>query len=77
VMGKTATVEVTPEQAILLASAQSSGTLSLSLRPLGDTAVVASLADGKKKSGSGYSGPVAVFRYGQAAKIDPQQERAQ
>jgi pilus assembly protein CpaB len=77
VMGKTATVEVTPEQAEMLSSAQSSGILSLALRPLGDTTAVATLADGRRKSGGGYDGPVAVFRYGQAAKADPQQERAQ
>lgn len=79
VIGKTATVEVTPEQAEMISSAQGAGTLSLALRPLGDTAAVATLSDPrKKKTGADYDGPVAVIRYGMTAPTGAaQQEKAQ
>lgn len=61
VIGKTATVEVTPAQAEILSAAEGSGTLSLALRPLTDDAA---------KNGplvqtmAGNGGSVAVIRYG-------------
>ena len=66
VVGKTATVEVSPEQAEVLSGAVISGTLSLALRPLADG--VASLDDPahKKRAASTYDGPVSVIRYGMA-----------
>jgi pilus assembly protein CpaB len=64
VVGKTATIEVTPEQAETIAAAGISGQLSLSLRPLSD-ANVASLDDAtRKRHGAAYDGPVSVIRYG-------------
>jgi pilus assembly protein CpaB len=58
VVGKTATLELTPSQAELVASAQNSGTISLSLRGLGDSDA---LASNKPISADG---PVSVIRYG-------------
>jgi pilus assembly protein CpaB len=77
VIGKTATLEVTPDQAELLYSAQTGGTLSLSLRPLGDNQIVASAASTRKKPASSYDGPVSVIRYGLAAGAPAQQEKTQ
>ena len=78
VIGKTATVEVTPEQAELLSSAQSAGQLSLALRPLGDSGEVADMSDARrKKSRSGADGPVAVIRYGMTAPSNPAQQETQ
>jgi pilus assembly protein CpaB len=77
VIGKTATLEVTPEQAEVLYSAQTSGTLSLSLRPLGDNQLVASAASSKKKTSANSDGPVSVIRYGLSAGAPVQQEKAQ
>jgi pilus assembly protein CpaB len=62
VIGKTATVEVTPEQAETISAAGSSGVLTLSLRPLSD-AKVAGLDDPANKRRSA-DGPVSVIRYG-------------
>jgi len=77
VIGKTATVEVTPEQAELLSSAQSAGQLSLALRPLGDSGEVADLSARRKTSRSGADGPVAVIRYGMTAPSNPAQQETQ
>jgi pilus assembly protein CpaB len=77
VIGKTATLEVTPEQAELLYSAQTGGTLSLSLRPLGDNQLVASAAVSRKKPGASYDGPVSVIRYGLTGAQSAQQEKPQ
>jgi pilus assembly protein CpaB len=59
VVGKTATLELTPAQAELVAAAQSEGMLSLSLRGLGDNMVVATT-----RPASSDDGPVSVIRYG-------------
>jgi pilus assembly protein CpaB len=77
-VAKTATVEVMPDQAEKLSSAQSAGSLSLTLRPLGDNDAVA-LNKPKKKYAESYDGPVEVIRYGVAgaAKASAQQEKAQ
>jgi len=63
VVGKTATVEVSPEQAELIAAAAQSGVLSLSLRPLSND-VATDDASGTKKRVAAYDGPVSVIRYG-------------
>lgn len=69
VIGKTATLEVTPAQAEQVAKAQNQGTLSLSLRPLvsGDTAVASNApkpasarSDGDQEGGD----QVSIIRYG-------------
>jgi pilus assembly protein CpaB len=75
VVGKTATVEVSPEQAEVISAAVLSGSLSLALRPLSD-GNVASLDDpAHKKRASAYDGPVSVIRYGLASAN--RQENAQ
>jgi pilus assembly protein CpaB len=56
VEGKTATLELTPGQAEVIARASEAGTLSLSLRPLDDSGPVAAATDD--------GGPVNVIRYG-------------
>ncbi|HTC84313.1 MAG TPA: Flp pilus assembly protein CpaB [Rhizomicrobium sp.] len=66
VIGKTATVELAPEQAEVIAAASQSGLLSLALRPLTDGVN----ADGtdktapKKRTASAYDGAVSIIRYG-------------
>jgi pilus assembly protein CpaB len=81
VMGETATVEVLPEQAELLSSAQAQSInrqLALALRPLGDTEEAENVAGmRRKKSSANSDGPVAVIRYGMAAGNSAQQERPQ
>jgi pilus assembly protein CpaB len=62
VVGKTATVEVTPEQVEVI-SAATSGQLSLSLRPLSDANVA---DDTVRKHRAANDGPVSVIRYGMA-----------
>ncbi|HKX64493.1 MAG TPA: Flp pilus assembly protein CpaB [Rhizomicrobium sp.] len=67
VIGKTATVEVSPEQAEVLSGAGITGSLSLALRPLRE-GNVASLDDParKRRAAATYDGPVSVIRYGMA-----------
>ena len=78
VVGKTATLELTPEQAELVAAAQNTGTLSLSLRGLGDNQALATT-----RTNTSDDGPVAVIRYGithandSASTVQGQRERAQ
>jgi pilus assembly protein CpaB len=69
VVGKTATVEVTPEQAEMIAAAAVTGQLSLALRPLG--ALAANEDDVSRKPRSTIDGPVAVIRYGMAPGARP------
>lgn len=64
VVGKTATVEVSPEQAELIAAAAISGVLSLSLRPLSNDVSAEDSAGTKKRVAAAYDGPVSVIRYG-------------
>jgi pilus assembly protein CpaB len=71
---KTATLELTPQQAERVARAQASGTLSLSLRPLADhlaanaiggqDRVAAARAKYNNPADSSDAGEVAVIRYG-------------
>jgi pilus assembly protein CpaB len=63
VVGKTATVEVTPQQAELIAAAAQSGVLSLSLRPLSND-VAAEDASAAKKRVAASDGYVSIIRYG-------------
>jgi pilus assembly protein CpaB len=65
VSAKSATLELTPGQSQIVARGQMAGTLSLALRPLGDTGEVASLED-KLKNVKDNEGPVQVIRYGLA-----------
>jgi pilus assembly protein CpaB len=60
--GKTATLELTPRQAEILALAQSMGEISLSLRSLADTAPGQSEATAK--IGDAYSNSVKFLKYG-------------
>lgn len=60
VVGKTATLELTPGQAEKIARASASGTLSLSLRALGDNVASGAQASAEDSSGGG----VSVIRYG-------------
>src|ERR1700761_2777932 len=64
VVAKSATLELTPVQAEIIARSAQAGQLSLALRPLGDTGEVASLEDKLKKMKD--TGPVSVIRYGMA-----------
>jgi pilus assembly protein CpaB len=61
VIGKTATLEMTPSQAQSVAAAENLGTISLSLRPLADNDTpVASNLPGD----ADHSGQVSIIRYG-------------
>ncbi|HYS46321.1 MAG TPA: Flp pilus assembly protein CpaB [Rhizomicrobium sp.] len=74
VVGKTATVEVSPEQAEAIAAASTSGQLSLALRPLSNGSVAG--LDNKptpKRSAASYDGPVSVIRYGMAGSGNRQE----
>jgi pilus assembly protein CpaB len=71
VIGKTATVEVTPEQAAALTSAQGAGQLSLALRPLAEETLAGGSA--RNRSRGGYDGPVAIIRYGMMASAGQQE----
>jgi pilus assembly protein CpaB len=77
VVGKTATVEVSPEQAIIVAQAAQAGQLSLSLRPLGDNVDVAALDPKNRKHVGDSNGPVQIIRYGMIGGRPRQQETAQ
>jgi len=66
VIGKTATVEVSPEQAEVIAAAGQSGQLSLALRPLSD-GVADNNTDksaAKKRTATAYDGAISIIRYG-------------
>ena len=66
VVGKTATVEVSPEQAEVIAGAGLSGSLSLVLRPLTDSGVASDdSAARKRRAVASADTPVSVIRYGQ------------
>jgi pilus assembly protein CpaB len=63
VVAKTATLEVSPEQAQLVMQAQTAGTLSLALRSLADSSASA-LAASALGSQANRQGPIAILRYG-------------
>lgn len=76
VLAKTATLELTPEQAEAVERAQASGTISLSLRGLGDTSPASNQPVASSKSsllGSG-EGDVYVLRYGVPRAAEAQKE---
>jgi pilus assembly protein CpaB len=80
VIGKTATVEVTPLQAGMIYSAQGAGQLSLALRPLGDNQATddASEQAGKKKTAYADVGaPVNIIRYGLSSATSSNQNQNQ
>jgi len=66
VVGKTATIEVTPDQAEAIAGAAVSGVLSLALRPLSDATVAGGDNPGAHLRSASADGPVSVIRYGMA-----------
>lgn len=66
VLAKTATLELTPAQAEMVAKAQTTGALSLSLRALGDSQAVAQNALAPR-SGTESGDSVDIIRYGVSA----------
>lgn len=60
VIGKTATLELTPAEAETVARSSATGTLSLSLRALGDNAAPGAIAS----AGGSPAGSVSIIRYG-------------
>ena len=68
VVGRTATLEVRPRQAELLALAASMGNLSLALRSLQD-ALPGGLEDGGNKLSEGVSSKITVLRFGVASNV--------
>ena len=68
VVGKTATVEVTPEQGEAIAGAAVTGTLSLALRPLADANVSDADDAAKRPKSATAEGPVSVIRYGMTGR---------
>jgi pilus assembly protein CpaB len=74
VVGKTATVEVTPEQAELISAAGTTGALSLALRPLSENNV-ANNDEATRKHRSMTDGPVSIIRYGMAGAVSRQESQ--
>lgn len=72
VIGKTATLELTPDEAEMVAAAGTTGSLSLTLRGLGDNQTVA--ANTPRAHGDG---PVAIIRYGIAKPASGQNDEVQ
>ena len=68
VVGKTATLELKPEQTELLARARQTGTLSLALRSIADINVAENHVDEKNKRSDG----IAVVRYGVSTTMTTQ-----
>ena len=64
VIGKTATVEVTPEQAEAIAAAAQTGSLALALRPLRDGVADNDDSVAPKKKVAAVDGAVSIIRYG-------------
>jgi pilus assembly protein CpaB len=71
VIGKTATVEVTPEQAEQVAGASQTGSLALALRPLRDALAENSAPEPKKHVASA-DGAVSIIRYGITGTVNQQ-----
>jgi len=63
VIGKTATLELKPEQATDLAAARQAGTLSLALRSIADVSQTSDIGDSRNKRAES----INVVRYGVAA----------
>jgi pilus assembly protein CpaB len=66
VLAKTATIELTPKQADLVSRSAASGTISLTLRALGDNANSNSTLAAKARDDKSDDGQVTVVRYGVA-----------
>ncbi len=64
VLAKTATLELTPLQAEKVERAQASGTISLSLRALGDDGSRAPVASNASADETDAAGPTTIIRYG-------------
>ena len=69
VVGKTATVELTPQQAETIALSRQQGTLSLTLRSLVDSQ--SSVPEGGDESQSGTKGSINTVRYGVSTQSTP------
>jgi len=76
VVGKTATVEVSPEQAEAISAAGTSGQLSLALRPLSEDTVASVNDPARKRRTAAVDNPVSVIRYGMSG-ANQQQESEQ
>jgi pilus assembly protein CpaB len=74
VLAKTATLELTPQQAEATERAQASGTISLSLRGLGDTNSSNGAAAAKSSMLGSGEGDVYVLRYGVPRSAGAQKE---
>lgn len=73
VLGGTATLELSPDQANAVQRAETDGSISLALRPLGDNNENARVASTHPR-GSVYDGGVAIIRYGiQSGNNNPDQ----
>lgn len=70
VVGKTATLELAPEQAEVVSLAQASGTLSLALRGLGDTATADDVL-ARERARKNHRGTVSLIRYGHTVAAAP------
>ncbi len=66
VLAKTATLELAPDQATLLARSAAAGTISLTLRALGENANSSVAANAGRKDG----GQIVVVRYGVTRGVD-------
>jgi pilus assembly protein CpaB len=64
VLAKTATLELSPDQADMVARSAAGGTISLSLRPLGENDATADAAAAAKAHHAADDGVVTVIRYG-------------
>jgi len=71
VLAKTATLELAPKQAELVEMAQAAGTLTLTLRALGDSGLQDKSAAG---SGQTDAGPMYIIRYGVVRPAGEQRE---
>jgi pilus assembly protein CpaB len=78
VIGRTATIEVSPAQAETVAAAAQSGQLSLALRALTDGAATSlnnpdKSGASRKRTAAAYDGPVSIIRYGIAGTANRQE----
>jgi len=68
VVGKTATLELSPAEVELITAAEASGTLSLALRSMADTDNTVASSDGEERQ----SGTVRIFRAGRSQVVTTQ-----
>jgi pilus assembly protein CpaB len=74
VLAKTATLELTPHQAELLEGEHAAGTISLSLRSLGDDGIHTTASANNGNAEADDSGPVTIIRFGNASVATGQEE---